>query len=83
MLELIEELIGSHTSCKKMGRPKTPVDSVCYPEQHYPTIYDKPSECACCSKLSARKQSKYGCDRCGGVHLCCYPYFEKYHTKSV
>ena len=82
MLELIEELIGSHTSRKKMGRPKIPVDSVRYSEQHYPTMYDKPSECVYCSKPNARKRSKYGCDRCGGVHLCCYPCFEEYHTKS-
>ena len=29
VLELIEELIGSHVSCKKMDRPKIPVDVVC------------------------------------------------------
>ena len=69
VLELIEELIGNHTSCKKMGKPKLPVDSVHYSEQHYPTIDDKRSECVYCSKPSARKRSKYGCDRCGGVHL--------------
>ena len=58
MLELIEKLIGSHTSCKKMGRPKIPMDSVHHSEQHYPTMYDKPSESAYFSKPSARKQSK-------------------------
>ena len=83
VLELIEELIGSHISRKKMDSPKIPVDSVQYSKQHYPTMYDKLSECVYCSKLSARTQSKYGCDRCVGVHLCCYPFFEKYHTKSV
>ena len=83
VLQLIEELIGSQTSRKKMGRPKIPMDSVRYSEQHYPTMYDKPSECVYCSTPRARKRSKYGCDRCGGVHLCCYPCFEKYHTKSI
>ena len=83
VLQLIEELIGSHTSRKKMGRPKIPMDSVRYSEQHYPTMYDKPSDCVYCSAPRARKRSKYGCDRCGGVHLCCYPCFEKYHTKSI
>ena len=83
MLELIKELTGSHISHKKMGWPKIPMDSVLYSEQQYLTIYDKPSECVYCSKLSARKQSKYGCDRCGGVHLCSYPCFEKYHTNLV
>ena len=29
MLELIEELIGSQASCKKMDRPKIPLDVVC------------------------------------------------------
>ena len=29
VLELIEELIGSHASCKKMDRPKIPVDIMC------------------------------------------------------
>ena len=29
MLELNEELIGSHVSCKKVDRPKIPVHVVC------------------------------------------------------
>ena len=82
VIQLIEELIGSHTSRKKMGRPKIPLDSIRYSEPHYPTMYDKPSECVYCSKPSARKRSKYGCNKCGGVHLCVYPCFEKYHTKQ-
>ena len=28
-----------------MGRPKIPLDSVRYSEPHYPTMYEKPSEC--------------------------------------
>ena len=55
VLQLIEELIGSNTSRKKMGRPKIPMDSVRYSEQHYPTMYDKPSECVYCSTPRARK----------------------------
>ena len=53
-----------------MGKPKIPLDSIRYSEPHYPTMYDKPSECVYCSKPSARKRSKYGCNKCGGVHLC-------------
>ena len=55
VLELIEELIGSHTSRKMMGRPRIPMDNVRYSEKHYPTMYDRPSECVYCSKPSARK----------------------------
>ena len=51
---MIEELIGSHTPRKKMGRPKIPLDSVRYSEPHYPTMYEKPSECIYCSKPNAR-----------------------------
>ena len=65
-----------------MSRPKIALDSIRYSEPHYPTMYDKPSECVYCSKPSARKRSKYGCNKCGGVHLCVYPCFEKYHTKQ-
>ena len=45
MQQLIEELLGNHISHNKMGRPKTAMDNVRYSEQHYPIMYDKPSEC--------------------------------------
>jgi hypothetical protein len=52
-------------------------------DSHFPTHLSTERRCVVCSKDGQRRESRYGCSDCVGVHLCIDPCFGVYHKRSI
>ena len=80
VLELGQQLVESHSSCKNLGRHPSILTSESRYTHHVPVEYDKPRNCKVCSTKTSRKRIKYGCNECG-VPLCITPCYGIYHSR--